>query len=102
MTIRCSTRLAPNEAISGYFCPNSHDKLAKGEMISISSNLNIVQYNLFIIKGVVSEHYSHTSQFTCKYIVWTVILNEDEEGRYVYRSEIRQALKIRYSQIASE
>ena len=25
--------------------------------------------------------------------MWTVIINEDEEGRYVYRSEIWQALK---------
>ena len=33
--------------------------------------------------------------------MWTVILNEDEEGRYVNRSEIRQALNIRFSQIAS-
>ena len=38
---------------------------------------------MFIIKGVVSGHYSHISQFTYKCIVWTVILNEDEEGRYV-------------------
>ena len=25
--------------------------------------------------------------------MWTVIINEDEEGRYAYRSEIWQALK---------
>ena len=48
---------------------------------------------MFIIKGVVSGHYSHISQFTHKCIMWTVIINEDEEGRYVYRSEIWQALK---------
>ena len=54
---------------------------------------NIVQNNMFIIKGVVSGHYSHISQFTYKCIMWTVIINEDEEGRYVYRSEIWQALK---------
>ena len=48
---------------------------------------------MFIIKGVVSGHYSHISQFTYKCIMWTVIINEDEEGRYVYRSEIWQALK---------
>ena len=74
MIIRCSTRLAPNEAISGYFCPNSHDKLAKSKFGSISINLNIVQNNMFIIKGVVSGHYSHISQFTYKCIVWTVII----------------------------
>ena len=103
MIIRCSIRLAPNEAISGYFfCPSSHDKLAKSEIISISINLNIVQNNLFIIKGIVSGHYSHISKFIYKCIVWTVLLNEDEEGRYFYRSEIRQVLKIRFSQIASK
>ena len=48
---------------------------------------------MFIIKGVVSGHYWHISQFTYKCIMWTVIINEDEEGRYVYRSEIWQALK---------
>ena len=49
---------------------------------------------MFIIKGVVSGLYSHISQFTYKCIVWTVIINEDEEGRYVYRSEIWLALKL--------
>ena len=49
---------------------------------------------MITIKGVVSGHYSHISQFTYKGTVWTVILNEDEEGRYVYRSEIWQALKL--------
>ena len=50
---------------------------------------------MFIIKGVVSGHYSHISQFTYKCIVdWYGIINEDEEGRYVYRSEIWQALKL--------
>ena len=48
---------------------------------------------MFIIKGVVSGHYSHISQFIYTCIMWTVIINEDEEGRYVYRSEIWQALK---------
>ena len=48
---------------------------------------------MFIIKGVVSGNYSHISQFTYNCIMWTVIINEDEEGRYVYRSEICQALK---------
>ena len=76
------------------FCfPNSHDKLAKSKFGSISINLNIVQNNMSIIKVVISGHYSHISQFTYKCIVWTVIINEDEEGRYVYRSEIWQALK---------
>ena len=61
---------------------------------------------MFIIKGVVSGHYSHISQFTYKCIMWTVIINEDEEGRYVYRSEIWQALKfdfhkIKFAHIAS-
>ena len=84
----------PNEVISGYFCcPNSHDKLAKSKFGSISINLNIVQNNMSIIKVVISGHYSHISQFTYKCIMWTVIINEDEEGRYVYRSEIWQALK---------
>ena len=46
-----------------------------------------------IIKVVISGHYLHISQFTYKCIVWTVIINEDEEGRYVYRSEIWPALK---------
>ena len=62
--ITCSTRLAPNEAI--HFCPNSHDKLTKSEIRSIAINLNIVQNNLFIIKGVLSGHYSHIPQFTYK------------------------------------
>ena len=48
---------------------------------------------MFIIKGVVSGHYSHISQFTYKCLMWTVIINKDEEGIYVYRSEIWQALK---------
>ena len=49
MIITCSTRLAPNEdvGLSGYFSPNSHDKLPKSEIISIAINLNIVQNNLF-------------------------------------------------------
>ena len=51
-----------------------------------------------IIKVVISGHYSHISQFTYKCIVWTVIINEDEEGRYVYRSEIWQALKFDFHQ----
>ena len=76
-----------------FCCPNSHDKLAKSKFGSISINLNIVQNNMSIIKVVISGHYSHISQFTYKCIVWTVIINEDEEGRYVYRSEIWQALK---------
>ena len=76
------------------FGPTSHDKLAKSKFGTISINLNIVQNNMFIIKGVVFGHYSHISQFTYKCIVWNVILNEDEEGRYVYRSEILQALKL--------
>ena len=71
-----------------FCCPNSHDKLAKSKFGSISINLNIVQNNMFIIKGVVSGHYSHISQFTYKCIMWTVIINEDDkEGRYVYRSD---------------
>ena len=78
------------------FCP----KLTKSEIRS--DEINIVQNDLFIIKGVVSGHYSHISQFAYKCIVWTVILNEDEEGRYVYRSKIRQALKIIFSKIASK
>ena len=76
-----------------FCCPNSHDKLAKSKFGSISINLNIVQNNMSIKKVVISGHYSHISQFTYKCIVWTVIINEDEEGRYVYRSEIWQALK---------
>ena len=43
--------------------------LDKSTWIRISINLNIVQNNLFIIKGVVSGHYSHTSQFIYKCIV---------------------------------
>ena len=41
-------------------------------------------------------------QIHIKYIVWTGILNPgryfqiDAEGSYFYRSEIRQALKIRF------
>ena len=54
---------------------------------------------MFIIKGVVSGHYSHISQFTYKCIMWTVIINEDEEGRYVYRSEIWQALKFDFHKL---
>ena len=42
-----------------------------------------VQNNMSIIKVVISGHYSHISQFTYKCIVWTVIINEDEEGRYM-------------------
>ena len=49
---------------------------------------------MFIIKGVVSGHYSHISQFTYRCIMWTVIIYEDEEGIYLYRSEIRKALKL--------
>ena len=76
-----------------FSCPNSHDKLAKSKFGSISINLNIVQNNMSIKKVVISGHYSHISQFTYKCIMWTVIINEDEEGRYVYRSEIWQALE---------
>ena len=78
----------PNEVISGYFvAPIRMTSWPKG---SISINLNIVQNNMSIKKVVISGHYSHISQFTYKCIVWTVIINEDEEGRYVYRSEIWQ------------
>ena len=91
--IRCSTRLAPNEVISGYFV--APIRMASWPKVNLDQfqNLNIVQNNMFIIKGVVSGHYSHISQFTHKCLMWTVIINEDEEGRYVYRSEIWQALK---------
>ena len=65
------------------FCPSSHDKFIKSKIRSNAINLNIVQNNVFIIKRVVSGHYSHISQFAYKCIVWTIILNEDEEGRYI-------------------
>ena len=37
------------------FGPNSHDKLTKSKFGSISINVDIVQNNMFIIKGVVFE-----------------------------------------------
>ena len=78
------------------------------EILYTGSVHKVVRNNLFILKGVVSGHYTRISQFTYKCIVWTDMLSPgrylqlDEEGRYVYRSEIRQALKIRFSQRASK
>ena len=55
-----------------------------------------------------SVNYTRISQSTYKDIVWSGMLNPccsfqlDEEGRYVCRSEIKQALQNRFSQIVSK
>ena len=69
--------MAPNEVISGHVCHNSNEMLTKSAIRSIAITLNFVPNNLFIIKGVVSGHYTRTriSHFTYKCIVWTGILS---------------------------